>query len=128
MRKKAIVSISMFLIILINTLVVFGDAAFMPVYRPVYNETSYIISIVMKVVMFLLLISYIVFAIIYMIKSKKDKNEKANKLIKLLIITTIISLGLWFGSEKVKLIGARQRTEGRPHDTEIERFIRSKYE
>lgn len=124
MRKKAIVSLSMFLIILINTLDVFGDHAIMPVYRPIYNETSYIISIIMKIIMALIIISYIVFTIVYMIKSKKDKNEKVKKLIKLLIITTIISLGLWFGSEKVKLIGARQRTEGRPHDTEIERFLK----
>ena len=119
MRKKAIVSLSMFLIILINTLDVFGDHA-----RPIYTDKSFVISSIMKVLMYLLVLSYIVFAVIYMIKSKKDKNEKVKKLIKLLIITTIISLGLWFGSEKVKLIGARQRTEGRPHDTEIERFLK----
>lgn len=109
MRKKVIVSLSMFLIILINTLDVFGDHATVAVY---YNETSYSISIVMKIIMFLLIISYIIFAIVYMIKSKKTKYEKIKKLIILLIITTIISIGLWFGSEKVKTIGMTWKNSG----------------
>ena len=108
MRKKVIISLSFFLIILINSLDVFGDHA-IDIY---YDETSYNISIILKVIMFLLIISYIVFAIIYMNKSKKEKNEKIKKVITLLVITIIISLGLWFGSEKVKTIGMISRNEG----------------
>lgn len=108
MRKKVIVSIAIIVMLLIiSTIDVFGITA--PI-KVIYNEISYIISIVMKIIMALLLISYIVFAIIYMNKSKKTKSEKIKKLVILLIITIIISLGLWFGSEEVKFIGSRYQT------------------
>jgi len=113
MSKKVIVSVIIILMVLINSLNVFGiTAKGYPIYELIYNETNLIISIVMKVIMFLLIGSYIIFAIVYIMKSKKDRNEKVKKLIKLLIITIIISLGLWFGSEKVKTIGMIEQFAG----------------
>ena len=111
MRKKVIVSIAIIVVLLIiSTIDVFGiRAPSLDIKEIIYNEISYIISIVMKIVAFLLMISYIVFAIVYMNKSKKTKSEIIKKIIMLLIVTIIVSLGLFFGSEKVKLIGAGTR-------------------
>lgn len=111
--KKVVLFIATVAIILIlNSTNVFAIA---PMKIEVYNNTSLIISFIMKLMIFIVFIAYVVFFIVYMIKSKKEEKEKIKKLIKWAIITLIIILILWFGSEEVKKIGMTIRYESNQH-------------
>jgi len=112
MKIKKVILFMVFvaIILILNSTNVFAIA---PIKTEVYNRSSLIISLIMKLIIFIVFISYVVFSIVYMIKAKKDKSEKIKKIITWLIITLIIILGLWFGSEAVKQIGMTIRYEGK---------------
>lgn len=73
--------------------------AFMP--RIVYNKVNLIIARIMKYAIPIFIISYIIFAIIYIKKSKNDKKVKIKKLAILLLINIIVVIALYFGADMV---------------------------
>lgn len=87
------------LILILNSSNVFASVAAKVI--EIYNNTSLIISIIMKLIAFIVFILYVVFFIVYII----NKDKKIKKLIKWSIIAITIILILGFGSEYVKKIG-----------------------
>lgn len=82
-----------FLTICVN---VFADTV---VYE--YNKVNIAISFVMKVAILIIVLAYIIFLYNCLKKTKKDKIKRTKKLIAILLIAVIISIGLWFGAETV---------------------------
>lgn len=69
--------------------------------RTVYNEVNVLISSIMKGAIPILTIAYIIFAIIYLKKSKKEKEIKIKTLSILLIIDIILVIALYYGANIV---------------------------
>lgn len=69
--------------------------------RITYNKVNLIIAEIMKYAIPIFIIAYIIFAIIYLKKSKKDKKVKIKTLSILLLIDIIAVIALYFGADMV---------------------------
>lgn len=69
--------------------------------RITYNKVSLIIAAIMKCAIPIFIIAYIIFAIIYLKKSKKDKKVKIKTLSILMLIDIIVVIALYFGVDMV---------------------------
>ena len=73
--------------------------AIMPHYS--YNQVNVVISFIMKGTIAVIILTYIIFLAICLKRTKKDNVKRTKKLIIWLIIAIAVSVGLWFGAEKV---------------------------
>lgn len=74
--------------------------------RKVYNDINFAISFIMKLAIIISIIVYIIWAIIYFMKSKKEKNIKIKTLFIWLILVVVVDITLYFGSDIVLEAGA----------------------
>lgn len=69
--------------------------------RVAYNEVNVVISSIMRGTIPILIIAYIIFAIIYIKKSKKEKKIKLKTLSIWLVIDIIAVIALYLGADMV---------------------------
>lgn len=69
--------------------------------RVAYNEVNVVISSIMRCTIPILIIAYIIFAIIYIKKSKKETKIKLKTLSIWLVIDIIAVIALYFGADMV---------------------------
>lgn len=96
LKKAILTTLGIVIMLVLNSVKSYAIVA-----REVYNEVNVVISSIMKYTIPILIIAYIIFAIIYLKKSKKEKKIKIKTLSILLVIDIIVVIALYFGSDVV---------------------------
>lgn len=96
LKKVILTTLGIAIMLFLNSVKSYANVA-----RVAYNEVNVVISSIMKYAIPILIIAYIIFAIIYLKKSKKEKKIKIKTLSILLVIDIIAVIGLYFGADMV---------------------------